>query len=231
MQHTVATYDDELNELRSTVAEMGGLAEQQLSAAVDALQSRDPDQARAIIADDRRIDGYEVKVDELVVQLIARRGPVADDLREIIAGLKIAAMLERIGDVAKNIAKRVSVIVREDPIKPAGSIPQMADEARKMVNTVLDAYVERDSEKAMAVWLADQRVDALYNSIFREMLTYMMESPKTITAATHLLFIAKNIERVGDQATNIAEVIFFAIEGEVLEDKRPKADTTAFTAV
>jgi len=123
------------------------------------------------------------------------------------------------------------VIVREDPIKPAGSIPQMADEARKMVNTVLDAYVERDSEKAMAVWLADQRVDALYNSIFREMLTYMMESPKTITAATHLLFIAKNIERVGDQATNIAEVIFFAIEGEVLEDKRPKADTTAFTAV
>ncbi|WP_281301952.1 MULTISPECIES: phosphate signaling complex protein PhoU [unclassified Iodidimonas] len=228
MQHTVSAYDEELNALRSIVTQMGGLAEQELAEAVAALTARDPEAAAKVIAMDKRLDALEFEADALVVQMIARRSPVADDLREIISALKITGMLERVGDFAKNIAKRVTVISQSAPVRPAATIPQMAQEAHMMISNVLEAYVERDSAKAVMVWRSDDRVDALYNSLFRELLTYMMESPSSITQSTHLLFIAKNIERIGDQATNIAEVIYFAIEGEPLEDDRPKSDTTSF---
>lgn len=231
MQHTIRAYDEELNRLRAIVAEMGGLAEAQLAGAVEALMNRDPELADKYVKMDKKIDRLELEADELVVQMIARRSPLADDLREIIAALKITTMLERIGDFAKNVAKRVAVIASSAPVKPAVTIPRMAAEAGRMIREVLDAYVERDSKKAVAVWLSDDRVDALYNSLFRELLTYMMESPQAITPSTHLLFIAKNLERIGDQATNIAEVIYFAIEGEVLDEQRPKADDTASTRV
>jgi len=231
MEHTVRAYDEELDRLSRVVSEAGGLAEQQLAQAVQALEARDPDLAERVVAQDKKIDQLELEVDDLVVGLIARRSPLADDLRNIIAALKIISMLERIGDFAKNIAKRVPTIAQAAPIRVAGTIPQMAEEAQRMVKMALDAYVERDSRLAIQVWTSDDRVDALYNSLFRELLTYMMESPQMISVATHLLFIAKNIERIGDQATNIAEVVYYAITGEVLEDERPKADRTAFTTV
>ncbi|GAB4575807.1 MAG: phosphate signaling complex protein PhoU [Rhodothalassiaceae bacterium] len=227
MQHTVRAYDEELNRLRTIVSEMGGLAETELAGSVEALMNRDPELAAKYVLMDRKIDRLEMEADELVVQMIARRSPLADDLREIIAALKITTMLERIGDFAKNVAKRVSAVASAAPVRPAVTIPHMAVEVSRMIHDVLDAYVERDSAKAVAVWRSDDRVDALYNSLFRELLTYMMESPQTITASTHILFIAKNLERIGDQATNIAEVVYFAIEGERLGDERPKADDTA----
>ena len=231
MQHTIRAFDEELARLRTMIAEMGGLAELQLAGAVEALTNRDPDKAARVAGDDRRIDALEVEAENLVIQMIARRSPVADDLREIIAALKMTSMLERIGDSAKNIAKRVPVVVQSPPIRAAATIPKMAAEARRMLGQVLDAYAERDSEKAVAVWKSDDRVDALYNTLFRDLLTDMTESPATVTAATHLLFIAKNIERIGDQATNIAEEVYYTIEGERLDDRRPKADVTATTAV
>ncbi|MFQ5346667.1 MAG: phosphate signaling complex protein PhoU [Rhodothalassiaceae bacterium] len=231
MQHTIRAFDEELARLRTMIAEMGGLAELQLSAAIEALESRDPERALAVAKEDRKIDALEVQAENLVVQIIARRSPVAEDLREIIAALKMSSMLERIGDAAKNIAKRVPVIVQSPPIRAAQTIPRMADEARQMVNQVLDAYVERDSDKAVAVWSSDDRVDRLYNTLFRDLLTDMAESPQTVTAATHLIFVAKNIERIGDQATNIAEEVYYLIEGERLDDRRPKADATTEAAV
>jgi len=231
MQHTVRAYDDELDALTRIVSEMGGLAEQQLAQSITALQQRDPELAKQVIEQDKKIDRLELEADDLVVALIARRSPLADDLRNIIAALKIVSMLERVGDFAKNIAKRVSAIAQAEPVRVAGTIPQMAEEAQRMVKGVLDAYVERDAERAIQVWSSDDRVDSLYDSLFRELLTYMMESPQTISVATHLLFIAKNVERIGDQATNIAEVVYYATTGEVLEDERPKADKTAFTTL
>lgn len=228
MRHTNEAYDNELRRLRSIVTQMGGLAEEELAQAVEALVNRDPEHARKVVEMDKKIDLLEVEADELVIEMIARRSPVADDLRDIISALKITTMLERIGDFAKNIAKRVTVISQSEPIAISASIPRMAQEAQEMIKNVLDAFVERDADKAIAVWQSDDKVDALYNSMFRELLTYMMESPGTITAGTHFLFIAKNIERVGDQATNIAEVVYYAAKGEPLDDNRPKADMTAF---
>ncbi|GER07495.1 phosphate transport system regulatory protein PhoU [Iodidimonas muriae] len=231
MRHTVQAYDQELNHLQAILTQMGGLAEQELAKAIEALSARDPEAAALVIAMDKKLDALELEADDHVIQMIARRSPVADDLRDIVSALKIASMLERIGDFAKNIAKRVTVISEAAPVKPALTIPRMAQEAQTMVREVLEAYVERDTAKAVKVWRSDDRVDALYNSLFRELLTYMMESPSSITQSTHLLFIAKNIERIGDQATNIAEVIYFAVEGKALEDTRPKGDMTSFASV
>lgn len=231
MQHTIEAYDNELRRLSSIVTQMGGLAEEELVQAVKSLMDRDPDRARQVIEMDKKLDRLEVEADDLVIQMIALRSPMADDLRDIISALKITSMLERIGDFAKNIAKRVTVISQAEPVAAASSIPRMAQEAQKMIKDVLDAFVEKDADKAVAVWQSDDKVDALYNSLFRELLTYMMESPDTITAGTHFLFIAKNIERIGDQATNIAEVVYYAAKGEPLDDNRPKADTTAFATI
>ena len=227
--HTVKSFDDEIHQLRSLIGQMGGLAEAQTTDAVNALQRRDVDAALKVVAKDVEIDALESEAEQLAISMIALRAPLADDLREIVAALKISAMLERIGDYAKNIAKRVPVLTQAAPIGPAVIIPEMARAATSMIRDALDCYVDRDAKLARAVAERDQQVDDLYNSLFRSLLTYMMENPHHITPATHLLFIAKNLERIGDHATNLAEMVFFSVTGQQLGD-RPKTDNTATIA-
>ncbi|HKJ74974.1 MAG TPA: phosphate signaling complex protein PhoU [Alphaproteobacteria bacterium] len=227
-RHTITAFEDELRELKSLISRMGGLAESALAASIDALLKRDVDMARKVIDEDKRIDDLEREIETQAIEILARRQPVADDLREIVSTLKISSDLERIGDYAKNIAKRATVINQSPPLKPISVIPEMTRIARKMINDVLDAFIERDAAKALAVWQHDEQIDELYNSLFRELLTYMMESPSAITPCTHLLFVAKNIERVGDHITNIAEIVHYVARGEMIDAARPKSDTTSF---
>lgn len=217
--HTVKAFDDDLNELRASIAEMGGLAEDAIREAMRALVQRDTEAATRIVENDRRIDALEMEVERAAVQLIARRAPMADDLRDVVAALKIAGIVERIGDYAKNIAKRVHVIDESPDIEPLSLLPEMARIAGEMVHNVLNAFVARDADAALAVCDRDRAVDDFYNSIFRTLLTFMMENPHNITPATHLLFIAKNLERVGDHATNVAEMVYFAATGEHVADR------------
>ncbi len=229
--HTVKAYDAELNELRSIISQMGGLAEAQLAAAIESLIKRDSESALRIVAADKAIDALDEDAERLAVQIIALRAPMADDLREIISALKISSLLERIGDYAKNIAKRSTVLSQMESVEPLAIVPQMARIAAGMVKDVLDAFVARDIEKAIRVRDRDRAVDDLYNSLFRELLTYMMENSRHITTSAHLLFIAKNIERIGDHATNIAEIVYFSATGESIEVARPKQDDTAYAIV
>lgn len=224
--HTLKAFDDDLNRLRASIAEMGGLAETAIAAAMRALVQRDGESARTVIEDDRRIDALETEVETLAVQIIALRAPMADDLREVVAALKIAGVVERIGDYAKNIAKRVTAIEESSNLKPLSLLPEMGRIVAEMVRTALDAFVARDSAKAVQVCERDRAVDDFYNSIFRTLLTFMMENPNNITPATHLLFVAKNLERVGDHATNIAEMVYFAASGEHLAERERGADPT-----
>jgi phosphate transport system protein len=173
----------------------------------------------------------EIEIDRQAVALLALRQPMARDLREIVSALKISGMLERSGDYAKNVAKRTVTLVEMPPVPSAQTVARLGYLSQEMIKDVLDAYVERDPEKAEAVRQRDRDVDALYTSIFRELLTYMMEDPRSITACTHLLFIAKNFERIGDHATNIAEAVEFLVEGRLTFDDRPKDDTSSFTMV
>ena len=230
-EHTVRSFDDELNELRSIISQMGGMAEAQLASAMEAVSNRNDELAHKVLAADQRLDRLEADADKLAIEIIARRAPMADDLREIIAALKTASMLERIGDYAKNIAKRSTVLSHSKPVAPASVVPAIAGESQRMIREVLDAFIERDSDRAVEVWERDQRVDQLYDSLFRELLTYMMENPKLITPCTHVLFIAKNLERIGDHATNIAEIVYFAVEGKEMDERRPKGDETSFAVV
>lgn len=230
-EHTVRSFDDELNELRSIISQMGGMAEAQLASAMEAVSNRNDELAHKVLAADQRLDRLEADADKLAVEIIARRAPMANDLREIIAALKTASMLERIGDYAKNIAKRSTVLSHSKAVAPASVVPAIAGESQQMIREVLDAFIERDSDRAVEVWERDQRVDQLYDSLFRELLTYMMENPKLITPCTHLLFIAKNLERIGDHATNIAEIVYFAVEGKEMDERRPKGDETSFAVV
>ena len=202
--HTVKAFDDDLDQLRALIAEMGGLAETAISESMRALLQRDTEGAIKVVEDDKKIDALEADVERSAVQLIALRAPMADDLREVVAALKIAGVVERIGDYAKNIAKRVHVIEESPNIEPLSLLPEMARIAGEMVHNVLDAFAARDAEKAWAVCERDRAVDDFYNSIFRTLLTFMMENPHNITPATHLLFIAKNLERIGDHSTNVA---------------------------
>jgi len=229
--HTVRSYDEELNQLNNYISEMGGLAEAQLAAALDALGKRNSELAAQVIVQDEAIDRIEAKVDEAAVELLALRQPMADDLRQVLASLKIAQILERVGDYAANVAKRATVLNQLPQVEPARSVPRMGRLVEQMIHEVLDAYVRRDADAALAVWHRDEGVDSLYDSVFRELLTYMMEDPRNITACTHLLFIAKNIERIGDYTTNVAEIIYFLVKGVPLTEARPKADTTSFTVV
>ncbi|MBB4210551.1 PhoU-like phosphate uptake regulator [Rhodothalassium salexigens DSM 2132] len=229
--HTLKSYDKELDDLRTLVSQMGGFAEAQVRSAVDCLTTRDTAMAERVVAADRKLDAMELELERQVHGIIARRSPVADDLRGVIAALKISGALERVGDYAKNIAKRATVLNQSSPIRAVGILPQMAAETQRMIADVIDAYVEADSGRAIDVWQRDERVDALYNSLFRELLTYMMENTRLITPCTHLLFCAKNLERVGDHATNIAEMVYFSITGVVMEDVRPKGDDTSYTTL
>jgi phosphate transport system protein len=228
--HTVKSFDDDLRQLRSLISEMGGLAEQQIVAAIDALTKRDTEGAARIVAQDKAIDAIEAEVERFAVRIIALRAPMADDLREVIAALKISSVLERIGDYAKNISKRTSVLAENSVIQPVSILPEMGRMVARMVRDVLDAFVNRDAELAIAVCQRDQAVDDFYNSLFRALLTYMMENPHHITPSAHLLFIAKNLERIGDHATNVAEMVHYGVTGEHIGD-RPKADATPYVAV
>jgi phosphate transport system protein len=224
--HTVKSFDEDIDQLRSIVTRMGGLCESQIVLAVEALVTRNVDMTKQIVINDQRIDALEAEAEELAVRIIALRAPLASDLREIIAALKIAGVLERIGDYAKNIAKRASVLAQASPVEPIVIVPEMARIVVSMIKDVLDAFVYRDVELARAVCERDRGVDNYYNSLFRSLLTYMMENPQYITPSTHLLFIAKNLERIGDHATTVGELVHFAVTGEHIVD-RPKSDDTS----
>jgi phosphate transport system protein len=226
--HTLKAFDEDLEQLRASISEMGGLAEAAIAEAMRALVARDREAARLVIERDKRLDALELEVERLAVQIIALRAPMADDLREVVAALKIAGVVERIGDYAKNIAKRVSGIEESPDLKPLSLLPEMARIVGEMVNSALDAFVARDPQKAKTVCERDRAVDDFYNSIFRTLLTFMMESPKQITPATHLLFVAKNLERIGDHATNVAEMVYFAATGSQLAEREKGSDPSDF---
>ena len=220
-EHIVRSFDEELKRLTSTIGRMGGLAEAQIANAIQAVARRDTELAASVVEADRRIDDLEREVDNQAVQMLALRQPVASDLRSIVGALRIASDVERIADYAANVAKRAIALSQMAPVRPAHAVPRMGRFVQEMIKDVLDAYANRDVDKAVAVWSRDEELDEMYSSLFRELLTYMMEDPRNITASTHLLFIAKNVERIGDHATNIAELVHYQITGRELED-RPK---------
>jgi phosphate transport system protein len=226
-EHTVRAFTEQLEALASSVAQMGGLAEAQLADAIDAIARRDTARAENVVANDRKVDELQQQIEELALKVLALRQPMAVDLRETLAAIKIAGELERIGDLAKNIAKRAIVLNREPPIRLAQSLARMGSQSLAQLKAVLDAYSDRDPDSAELVWKQDGEIDEMYNSLFRELLTYMMEDPRTIGLCTHFLFIAKNIERAGDHCTNIAEVVYHMVTGGHLAIERPKGDTTA----
>jgi phosphate transport system protein len=212
-EHTVKAFDEDITRLRGLIAEMGGLAEVAITESLDALVRGDEPLADQVVARDKRIDALEVEVDKLAVRIIALRAPMADDLREVIAALKIAGVLERIGDYSKNIAKRTGMIEGRARFEPLTLLPAMGELAGEMVHDVLTAYAARDPDLAREVIATDVKVDGFYNSIFRNLVSYMVENPSTISSAAQLLFVARNIERIGDHATNVAEMVHFAATG------------------
>ncbi|WP_416909017.1 MAG: phosphate signaling complex protein PhoU [Polymorphobacter sp.] len=224
--HTVKSFDEDIGQLRAIISQMGGLCEVQIDAAVQALVMRNIDAAAEILKGDARIDALELEAEALAVRIIALRAPLADDLREIVAALKMASVLERIGDYAKNIAKRASAVSQSQPVGPVVIVPEMARVVVGMIRDVLDAFVDRDAALAREVSERDRRVDDLYNSLFRSLLTFMMENPHYITPSTHLLFVAKNLERIGDHATSIAEMVHYSVTGKRLTDRAKTDDTS-----
>jgi phosphate transport system protein len=230
-EHTAKAFDLDLQELGRMVAEMGGLAEQLIAESVAALTKRDVERARRVVAADARIDALQSEIEERSVLTIARRQPMAVDLREVVSALRIANDLERIGDLAKNIGKRVALTGDFYPVKLIRGVEHMAALVLAQLKEVLDAYSAHDLDRALAVWRGDEEVDALCTSLFRELITYMMEDPRNITFCIHLMFCAKNIERMGDHATNIAETVHYLIEGRPMTDQRPKGDTTTIPAL
>ena len=230
--HIVSSFKADLGRLDNMIAEMGGLAESQFSRSIEALCKRDLEAAERIIPADKKIDALEEEIYEFTVKLLALRQPVADDLRIIISAIKIASVIERIGDYAKNISKR-TIVLKEGPslTSALNTVSRMGDLVQIMIKQALDAYIERDAQKAGDVRARDQEVDLLHTSLFRALLTYMMEDPRYITPCTHLLFVAKNIERIGDHTTGIAEQVHFMVHGEMPADERPKGDHSSTTIV
>ncbi|MBM3507813.1 MAG: phosphate signaling complex protein PhoU [Alphaproteobacteria bacterium] len=230
-QHIVKAFDDQLNALDAKIAEMGGLAESMLADAVDALSKRDAELAAEVVAGDRKLDQLEEEVNTLAMRLLALRQPTAGDLRAVIAALKISSDLERAGDLAKNVAKRTITIAKAPPVTPVTGIVNLGALVQGRIHTAIDAFVARDAKLAMDVWSCDEEVDQLHTSLFRELLTYMMEDPRNITPCAHLLFVAKNIERIGDHITNVAERIVFLVRGKLPERERHKEDESPYTEV
>ncbi len=218
-EHTVKAFDDEIEKLRGLIAEMGGLAEVAIADAIDALLNQDSEKAARVIANDPKLDRLEAKVDRLAVRVIALRAPMADDLRDVIAALKISGIIERIGDYAKNIARRLDEVSVKAKIEPVTLIPTMSEIATGMVHDVLNAYAARDADLAVEVIKRDEKLDNFYNSIFRNLVSHMMENPATISSAAQLLFVARNLERIGDHATNVAEMVCFAATGTYYADE------------
>jgi len=231
-EHTIKAFDADLQELARMIAEMGGLAERLIGDAVDALSRRDSALSQSVIAADIKIDNLQHEIEEKAILTIARRQPMAVDLRDVVGALRVSNDLERIGDLAKNIAKRVEVVDSELNLqKVMRGVEHMTELVLTQIKDVLDAFARHDVAKALQVWRGDEEVDAVNNSLFRELLTYMMEDPRNISVCIHLLFVAKNIERMGDHATNIAETIYYMVEGRALPDERPKGDTTSTTNI
>ncbi len=229
--HIVKSFTEQLAALANAVAQMGGLTETQFMNAIEAIAKRDTKLAELAIGTDERVDRIQQAVEDQALKLLALRQPMAVDLRTTLAAIKIAYELERVGDLAKNIGKRALLLNREPPIRLTQSLARMGRQALSQLKAVLDAYSDRDADAAKNVWLHDEEVDELYNSLFREHLTYMMEDPRTIGLCTHLLFIAKNIERAGDHATNIAETVYHMATGSYLSVERPKADLTSTSPI
>jgi phosphate transport system protein len=211
--HTVKAFDTDIGQLRGLIAEMGGLAEVAIANAIDSLIHHDIDKAHLVVINDAKLDALEAEVDRMAIRIIALRAPMADDLRDVIAALKISGVIERIGDYAKNIAKRVADMERIKKFEPLTLIPAMAEIAQSMVRDVLNAYGSRDAVLAVQVIDRDEKVDNFYNSIFRNLVAHMMENPSTISSAAQLLFVARNLERIGDHATNVAEMVYYAATG------------------
>lgn len=230
-RHIVKSFDEELKQLSNLIAQMGGLAESQFEGSIQALEKGDIELAARIVEGDVRVDRLESEVDDLAVRILALRQPVAVDLRHIVGAIRIATDVERIADYAKNISKRVIALQSAQPLRVSPVLLRMARLVLALIRDTFDAYVTNDAEKARTVRERDTDVDGLYNSVFRELLTYMMEDPRSISSATHLLFIAKNIERIGDHATNVAEFIYYAVHGRTLDQDRPKSDVTSFAVV
>jgi phosphate transport system protein len=229
--HIVRAYDEELAAIRNLLAQMGGLVEDQLDRAIDALSRRDTALADKVIVADETIDAMEREIEDRAILVIAKRQPMARDLREVMVAIRVSSDLERIGDLAKNTAKRAHAISEELPRRLMTGFTRMGRLAQEELKDILDAYPRTDADKAVAVWRADEDLDALYNSIFRELLTYMMEDPRMIGICTHLLFGAKNLERIGDHATNIAENVYYLVYGKPIAEERPKKDVTSLTAI
>ena len=230
-EHIVKSFTEQLDTLSNCVAQMGGLVETEFASSIEAIARRDTKLAESAIASDDEVDRLQQSVEEQALRVLALRQPMAGDLRATLAAIKIASELERIGDYGKNIGKRALVLNREPPIRLTQSLARMGRQALAQLKAVLDAYSARDAQAAQNVWLHDEEIDELYNSLFRELLTYMMEDPRTIGLCTHLLFIAKNIERAGDHATNIAETVYHMSTGNYLRFDRPKADVTPTAAL
>lgn len=226
-KHIVSSFEADLTKLRDMISGMGGLVERAVADATAALLNHDPEIAARVIENDGRINAEQHNVEQFAVRLLALRQPVADDLRQVIQALKVVTDLERVGDYAANIAKRSIVINQVASNFPLAGLGQMARLVQQNLKASIDTVGEADPQKAISVWRADQMVDDLYNTIFRELITYMMEDARNISACTHLMFIAKNLERIGDHTTNMAELTYYAITGENLPDFRPKGDVTA----
>jgi phosphate transport system protein len=225
-EHIVSAFDSELNQLQAIIAEMGGIAEKMQAEAIDALSRQDGRLAQSIILQDQRLDALQREVEEKAILTIARRQPMAVDLRDVIATIRIANDLERVGDLVKNMAKRILAMEGHfPPQKLLAGIHNMSLMALGQFKAVIDAYTQRDAQAALAVWQRDGDIDNLYNSVFRELLTYMMEDPRNIGFCTHLLFGAKNVERIGDHATNIAETVYYLVTGQSLAVERPKGES------
>lgn len=226
-EHTLKAFDGDLITLRGLIAEIGGRAEKAVEGAMAALANNDHDLARQVVEGDKRIDALEEQIDRMVIQTIALRAPMADDLRELVAALKISGVVERIGDYAKNIAKRVLLIDAEQQIDAARLLPAMADATRQLVDDAFTAFARRDADLAVAVCAQDKTVDDFYNSIFRALIAHMIDNPEHVGAGTHLLFIAKNLERIGDHATNVAEMVYFAVMGQSMNERERGDDALA----
>ena len=229
--HIVKSYGQELQQLRDLLAEMGGLVESQVAMAIEAIVKHDNALAMRVVEQDPAVDALERQAEQFVIRMLALRQPMASDLRQIVAAMKITSAMERIGDYAKNVAKRSIVLGQFALPFSLTGLAAMARLVQENLRLVIDAVGENDAEKADQVWRSDQAIDDLYNSIFRELVTYMMEDARSITPCTHLLFIAKNLERIGDHATNIAETVHYAVTGEPLRDERPKGDGSAYAVV
>ncbi|MFT6425054.1 MAG: phosphate transport system protein [Celeribacter sp.] len=229
-KHIASVFDRDLEAIQALIMKMGGMVEANITSAAQALEERDVELAAKVRASDKAIDALEEKINEEAARVIALRSPIANDLRTVLTVMKIAGNLERCGDYAKNLAKRTGVLADMQPIDGAGaSIRRMAREVEEMLKLALDAYIQRDAELAEQVRQRDLDVDQMYNALFREFLTYMMEDPRNISACMHLHFIAKNIERMGDHATSIAEQVIYLVTGELPEESRPKGDVTSHT--